>query len=178
MAEREVDETGRLGAFDGFAEDPDHLGAGAPGEVEARHGIAVFGSPRTAAFGPADDRGQAQPQITQVAALLPSGELEIGLGPLPRPLVLRAIESRRGGPVASCQLEGVMDAEAALLGGVDEEESAEGPERLPAEVGPVLLIEDEDSSAGLGELVGGDESGQAGSDDDGVDLGGHRGRGG
>ena len=44
----------------------------------------------------------------------------------------------------------------------------ERPERLAAEVVAVLLVEDEHPPAGQGQLVGGDEAGQAGADDDDV----------
>src|SRR5699024_4767417 len=125
VAEGEVDQPGGLGGLDGLAEDPHHLGAGAPGEVEAGYGIAVLSGPGTAAFGPADARSQTQAQLAQVLPLLTGGEFEVRLGPRPRPAVLVAVESRRGGPVGRSQLEGVAGAEAALLGGVDEEEPAE-----------------------------------------------------
>jgi hypothetical protein len=120
----------------------------------------VLSGTGAAAFGPADDRGQTQPQVTQVLALLAGRELKVGLGPSPRPVVLVAVESRRGGPVVLRELERIVDAQSALLGGVDEEESAEGPERLPAEVGPVLLVEDEHALAVLSEFVSGDEPGE------------------
>src|SRR5699024_11260188 len=99
--------------------------AGAPDEWEARTEIAVLSGHGATAFGPADDRSQAQAQVAQVLPLLACGEFEVRLGPRPRPAVLVAVESRRGGPVGRGQFEGVADAEAALLGGVDEEEPAE-----------------------------------------------------
>src|SRR5699024_12017971 len=66
VAEGEVDQPGGLGGLDGLAEDPHHLGAGAPGEVEAGYGIAVLSGPGTAAFGPADDRSQADRKSTRL----------------------------------------------------------------------------------------------------------------
>mgnify|MGYP006873853720 CR=1 FL=1 len=63
-----------------------------------------------------------------------------------------------------------MDAESTLLGSVDEEESAQRPERLPTEVVAVLLVDDDHPTTRLGEFVGRDESGKAGPDNDGVGL--------
>src|SRR5699024_7817100 len=101
------------------------LGAGAPGEVEAGYGIAVLSGPGAAAFGPADDRSQAQGQVAQVLPLLACGGFEVRLGPRPRPAVLVAGDSRTGGPVGRGQFDGVADAAAALLGGDDAQEPAE-----------------------------------------------------
>ena len=55
-----------------------------------------------------------------------------------------------------------------LLGRVDEEQPAERPERLPAEVGLGLLLEQEHPPPGVGELRGGDQPGEPGPDDDDV----------
>src|SRR5699024_12585252 len=109
-------------------------------------------------------RSQAQAQVAQVLPLLACGEFEVRLGPRPRPAVLVAVESRRGGPVDRGQFEGVADAEAALVGGVDEGEPAERPERLPAEVGAVLLVDHEDAPAGAGQFMRGDETDASGAD--------------
>jgi len=68
---------------------------------------------------------------------------------------------------------GVADAHAALLGGVDEEEAAERPVRLPAEVRLGLLLEHDDALARLDEFGGGDEPGEAGPDHDGVGVCSH-----
>ena len=63
-----------------------------------------------------------------------------------------------------------MDAEAPLLRRVDQEQPAERPERLPAEVGRALLIDQGDPLAGRGELMGGGQTGEAGADDDHVRI--------
>ena len=113
-----------------------------------------------------------RPSVVQVVALLAGRELDVRLGPLPRPdvLVVEPVEAGRAQPVLEGELAGVLDAHPALLGGVDEEQPAEGPERLAAEVVAVLLVEDQHAPAGLGQLVGGDEAGEAGADDDDVGL--------
>jgi hypothetical protein len=55
-----------------------------------------------------------------------------------------------------------------LLGGVDQEEPAERPEGLAAERQLALLLEDRDAPAGVGQLRGGGEAGEPGTDDDDV----------
>ena len=104
----------------------------------------------------------------QPGALLAGGEVEVGLRPLPRPVVLVAVEAGRVHPVRVRELGGVLDAEAALLGAVDEEQSSEGPVRLPPEVGLALLVDEEDLATGVGELRRRDESGQPVAHDNGV----------
>ena len=123
-----------------------------------------------AALGPADERQHPQPEVAQVAALLGRGELDVGLGPAARPVVLGAVELRRAHPVLARERERVLDPEPPLLGAVDEEQAAERPERLAAEVGAVLLVEHQHPAPGLDQFVGGDEPGQPGADDDHIGL--------
>ena len=73
-----------------------------------------------------------------------------------RPRPSGAATRPRGGrtppcPSQSCQRElvRVLDAQPALLGGVDEEEPAEGPEGLAAERRLGLLVEQRDPPAGV-----------------------------
>ena len=122
-----------------------HPGAGAPGDVEARHRVAVPVRPQVAALGPADGRQERDAVPGQPVALLPGGELDVGARPPDRPLVL-VVEPVEGGaalPVVPRQLEGVLHPGAPLLGAVDQEDAAERPERLAAEVGAVLLVDDQ-----------------------------------
>ncbi len=154
----------------------DHTGAGAPGDVEAGNGIAVPVRPEVAALGPADGRQQGDAMALQPGPLLAGGELDVGASPAHRPgvLVLQPVELRAAAPVVPGEGEGVLDAEAALLGRVDEEEPAEGPERLAAEVGGVLLVDQGHAPAPAGEFVRRDQAGEARSDDDDVRVhGGH-----
>ena len=58
-----------------------------------------------------------------------------------------------------------MHAQPALFGGVHEHQPAERPERLPAQRGGWLLVEDDHPAAGVSELSGGHEAGEAGPDD-------------
>ena len=77
---------------------------------------------------------------------------------------LKALEREREIP-----FDVLVDAiEAALLGAVDEEQSSEGPVRLPPEVGLALLVDEEDLATGVGELRRRDESGQPVAHDNGV----------
>ena len=123
-----------------------------------------------AALGPADEREGLQSALAQPAALLACGEVDVGVRPLPRPVVLGPVEARGAEPVLQRQLVAVADAQPALFGAVDEEQPAERPERLTAEVGGVLLVDDQDAAAAFGELTGGDQARKARSDDDDISI--------
>src|SRR5699024_5658307 len=103
--------------------------------------------------------------------LLPRGELEVGLGPAARPAVLGSVEGGRAQPVLAGEVEAVADAQTALLRGVDEEQPAEAPPCLSAQVLLALPLEQQHASAAVGDLGGGHEAGQAGADDDHLGLG-------
>jgi hypothetical protein len=81
-------------------------------------------------------------------------------------VVLRTVELRAPHPVLQRQLARVLDAHPPLLGAVDEEQPAEAPERLPAERLLRLLLEQHDAPAGVGDLGGGGQTGQAGTHDE------------
>ncbi len=154
----------------------DDPGAGAPGDVEARHRVAVPAGPEVAALGPADGGQEGDAVPGEPGALLPRRPLDVGAGPAHRPgvLVLGPVEAGAALPVAPGQVEGVLDAETALLRGVDQEEAAEGPEGLPAEVGRVLLVDQGHPAAPAGQLVRGDQTRQSRSDHDDVGVHGDR----
>ena len=65
----------------------------------------------------------------------------------------------------------VVNTQPTLLGAVDEEQAAERPERLPAEVGGVLLVDDQHLFAAIRQLAGSHQAGQARPDDDDVCVG-------
>ena len=144
---------GHLAGLDGGT-DPAHerlqdAGTGPPGDVEARHRVAVPARPAVTALGPAHDREEPHPALTQPRPLLPGGEVDVGPRPAAAPVVLVvAVEPRRALPVLPRQLDAVAHAHPPLLGGVDEEQPAEGPERLPAEVDRRLLVDQQDALAG------------------------------
>lgn len=150
--------------------------AGPPGDMEAGHGVAVSVGAQIAAFGPADGRHEGDAVPGEPGPLLPGRELDVGARPAHRPgvLVVGAVELCAALPVAPGEVEGVLDAEAPLFGRVDEEQPAEGPERLAAEVGGVLLVDQGDPSAPAGEFVRRDQAGEARSDDDDVRVHGDR----
>jgi hypothetical protein len=154
----------------------DDSGAGAPGDVEAGHGVSVSVGGEVTALGPADGRQELDPVPFEPGPLLPRRELDVGARPAHRPgvLVVDAVELRAALPVVPGEVEGVLDAEAPLFRGVDQEESAEGPEGLAAEVGGVLLVDQRDPLAAAGELVRGDQAREPGSDDDDVGIHGDR----
>ena len=123
-----------------------------------------------ATLGPADDWEGLQPAFPQPAALLARGEVDVGVCPLPRPVVLGPVEARGAEPVLQRQLVAVADAQPPLFGAVDEEQAAERPERLPADVGGVLLVDDQHAAPALDQLTGGDQPGQTGSDHDDISV--------
>ena len=51
--------------------------------------------------------------------------------------------------------------EPPLLGAVDEEQPAERPERLTADVVGVLLVDDQHAAAAVDQFAGGDQAGQS-----------------
>src|SRR6185503_13848093 len=103
-------------------------------------------------------------------ALFPGGEGDIGLGPLAGHEVLLAVEARRAQPVLQRQIVGIADAHAPLLGRIDEEQTAERPERLAPQRLLGLLIEQDDLATGLDELGGGNQPGEPTADDDGIRI--------
>ena len=144
--------------------------AGAPRDVEARHRVAVPAGTAVAALGPADDREEPHALLVQPRALLAGGEVDVGLGPLARPVVLGPVEAGTALPVLPRQLDRVADPHPPLLGTVHQEEPAERP------VGPPRFASLSWSSTttrrpGVGELSSGHEPGQPGSHDD--DIGVH-----
>ena len=150
-----------------------HARPGAPGDVKARHGIAVPEGLSAAAFGPADHGGQADPMLFQPGALFAGGELDIGARPLHRPLILgqrssQPVPARAAAPVPPGQVDAVAHAQLPLLRRVDQEQSAEGPEGLAAQIGRVLLIDQRHPLARLNQFIGGDQSGQSPAHDDDV----------
>src|SRR5690349_13667214 len=151
-------------------EDIDDRRAGPPADVEAWHRVAVSASAVTAALGPPDDRKRLQPTLAKPAPLLAGGEVDVRVRPLPRPVVFGAVECRRTEPVLQRQVVAVADAEPALLGAVDEEQSAERPERLAADVVGVLLVDDQDPTAAFGQFTCGDETCETCTHDDDISV--------
>src|SRR3954466_10153588 len=99
MAEQQADQAALFGLLNAADERLQHAGAGAPGDVKARHRVAR--SPRivAAAFGPADNGEEAQPLRVEPGALLACGKGEVGFGPLARPVVFRTVEPSGAQPV-------------------------------------------------------------------------------
>ena len=121
------------GLADPALERRDHTGAGAPGQVESRHRVAVASRAPVAALGPPDDREDPQALVVQPLPLLPRGEADVRLGPAPRPVVAVPVELGAAHPVLEGEVVGVLDAHPTLLGGVHQEQPAERPERLATE---------------------------------------------
>ena len=159
-----------------LAEHPDHLRARPPGDVESRDRVAVAGSETGATLGPTDCRHHTQAQIVQIRTLFAGGEVHVGLGPLPRPVVLTVtIESGGTEPVLPGQFDRILDAESALLGGIDEEQTTQRPESLPTQVLFVLLFQHGHTLAGLHQFMGCDQPGKPAPDHNDVKPVGHHG---
>ncbi len=144
---------------------------GSPGDVETRHRIAVSLSAIAAPLSPAHQREDLQAPVAQPTALLAGREIDVGMSPLFGPIVLLSVERRGAQPILQGEFVAVADAEPTLLGTVDEEQPAEGPERLPAEVGAVFLLDDQYPFAAFDYLAGGYQAGQARPDHDHISLG-------
>src|SRR5690606_41679449 len=120
-------------------------------------------------LGPADDGEDPVPHRPQPVALLPRRELQVGLRPAARPVIIGAVGLLEGGgaqPVLSGELEGVTDPESALLGAVHEEQPSEAPPGLRAEVLLPLAPEQQHAPSAVGDLGRGDQARQPGADDD------------
>src|SRR5207245_9021051 len=84
----------------------DDAGPGAPGDVKARHRIAVAHRVIAAALGPADHGEDAMAHRAQPVALLARCERHIGLGPFARPMIFITVEAGGAEPVLHGKLEG------------------------------------------------------------------------
>ncbi len=181
-AEPQVEQAGVAGLLRGRHEGGDDAGAGAPGDVEARHGVTVLGPAVVvahrvpAALGPLHQREPAHALAVQPRAQVARGELDEA--PRPRVAVpvgaLAAVgagrELCRAQPVRPRQVGGVVHAHRALLRGADEEQAAERPPGLAAGRRLRLLVEQHHPAAGGGELRCRDEPRQAPTDDDDVSI--------
>jgi hypothetical protein len=133
-----------------------------------------------APFGPAHDREEPHPLGVQPRPLLTRREVDVGGGPLARPVVLArgvvdaAVEPRAAQPVLQREVEAVADAGAPLFGRPDEEQPAERTVRLAPEGHLGLLLDDDDPPARRGQLGGGDEAGEPGAHHDDVGVHGAR----
>ena len=88
-------------------------------------------------------------------------------------MVFFAVEGGGAHPILQGERVQVADAQAALLGRVDEKQSAQRPESLAAQRLLGLLIENDDFSAGVDQLGRRDQPGKSGSDNDRVGVIGH-----
>jgi hypothetical protein len=150
----------------------DDARAGAPRDVEPGHGVAVTARAQVTALRPADRGQPAEPERRQPRTLLAGGELDVGPGPTDGEgvLVVEPVELRAALPVAPGELGRVVHAQPPLLRSVDQEQPTERPPGLAAEVGGALLVDEHDALTAGGQLVGGDQTGQAGTDHDDVGI--------
>src|SRR3954469_12425641 len=101
--------------------------------MEPGYRVAVSGGEVPAALRPLHDGEEFHALRGQPGALLAGGEVDVRLRPAPRPAVLLAVEAGRTQPVRERELGRVADAQPPLLRRIDEEQTAERPERLPAQ---------------------------------------------
>ena len=174
VPEGEAQPAGRCVLADPSLERLDDARTGAPGEVEAGHRVAVAVRAPVATLGPADDREDPEAHPAQPGSLLAGREGDVRLGPALRPEVLRAVELGAAHPVGEGQVDAVLDAHPSLLGGVDEEETAQAPERLAAEGLLALLVDQDHPPSGVGDLCCSREPGQAVAHDDDIGVHGRR----
>ncbi len=127
---------------------------------------------QVAALGPSHGAHEPDSEVGQIRALLAGDELHVGARPLggPEVFIVGPVERRAAGPVVPRQLQGIFDSEVALFGAVYQEESAERPKGLTAEVLLVLLIDHRDLLTPAGEFVSGDQPGQTCTDDDDISV--------
>ena len=92
VAEGELHEPALGGRAHAALERLDDGRAGAPGQVEARHRVAVRQRIAAAALGPAGARQHAEPERAQPVALLDRRELDVGPREPPRMLILGTVE--------------------------------------------------------------------------------------
>ncbi len=172
VAEREAHQAAVGGRLDPRLERSEQTRAGPPCDVEARNRIAVAVGGVAAALCPADDREPAHPTLVQPGTLLAGREVDVRLGPLPRPdvLVVEAVEAGGSQPVLPRQLERVLDPHPPLLGRVDEEQPAEGPEGLAAEILLRLLVDQNHPAPRVGKFGGRDQARETGPDHDHIGI--------
>src|ERR1700754_4839431 len=125
MAEPEAEQAAGLRLAGAPLERLDNAGTGAPTDMKPRHRVAVAHGIVAAAFGPADHREDAMAHRAQPGAFFARGERHIGLGPSARPVIVVAVETGRAHPVLQREVVAVLDAEPALLGRINQEQSAE-----------------------------------------------------
>lgn len=148
-------------------------GAAPPRHVEPRHRVAVPAGQAVAALGPADHRREPHPALPQPRQGVARGELDERPAPAHGPRVLgqvavQPVPARGALPVLPREVDRVPDAEPALHRAVDEEDAAERPPGLAAEVRRGLLLDEDHPSPGPHELVGGDQPRQAAAHHDDV----------
>ena len=141
-----------------------------PRDVKPRHAVPRRARAGGPAFGPTNGGEPAHPLRVQPRTLFSGGKIYVRLRPPPRPVVFGTIEASGVHPIAQCELVRVTDAEAPLLGRVDEKKPAQRPERLPAKALLALLLDEQHSAARVGRLRGGDKTRESRSNDDYVSV--------
>ncbi len=103
----------------------DHAGASAPGDMEARHRVAMPDGAMATALSPAHHRKPAHAHGVKPTALVARGKIHVSLGPALGPVILGTVERRRAHPVGQRQGVRITHTHAPLFRRVDEEQTAE-----------------------------------------------------
>ncbi len=122
-----------------------------------------------AAIGPAYRWHEADAEIGEVGLLLPGGEFDVGASPSRRTCVFvaEAVEPGAARPIVKRGRANRIPARRCSGLSTRPAEGSEGPS---TEVGVVLLIDHEDAFTSASQFVGRDQSGQARTDHDDVNL--------
>ncbi|MEA2667985.1 MAG: hypothetical protein QOJ33_919 [Chloroflexota bacterium] len=160
MTEHQRDPTASNGVTHTPLEGSDDTGPSAPRDVKAWDRIPGTDCRIGASLGPAHDGKESNALCVQPRPLLARRKREIGVGPVPWPLVFLPIEAGGGHPVLERQLMRVADAEPPLLWRVDKEQTAKGPEGLPAQPGLWFLLEQNDAATRIGQFGGRHQPGE------------------
>ncbi|MCB5275666.1 hypothetical protein BJG92_03217 [Arthrobacter sp. SO5] len=122
------------------------------------------------ALGPLHKRKQPDAERCQPRAFFSGRKVDVRGGPVAGEGILRPVEGCGGQPVREGQFLAVPHAQPALLGGVDEEEAAEGPVCLAAHGGFGFLVQHRNTPPGGIGLRRGHQTGKASADDDDIGL--------
>jgi hypothetical protein len=160
MSEFQNDPTASNGVTHTPLEGSDDTGPSAPCDVKAWDRIPGTDCRIGASLGPAHDGKESNALCVQPRPLLARRKREIGVGPLPWPLVFLSIEAGGRHPVLQRQLMRVADAEPALLWRVDKEQATKRPERLAAQPWLRLLLEQDDAATRIGQFGGRHQPGE------------------
>src|SRR5262249_44170200 len=111
MAKVKGDTSGRLVRANAALERCDDGRSGPPRHVKSGAAVARPARAGGAALRPSDGREPAHAHVVKPRSLLAGSEVDVRLGPLARPVIVRSVETRRVHPVAKRELARIPYAE-------------------------------------------------------------------